>query len=211
MIIKKMPNKKSPDMSIAISEKVVVNKPITNGKVVSFLGTNTTILDISKVTANMLHLGATNNIKCDSFYVDSEGNLTKKAICEGQVITEFEYSLDNFNFICLENNNEDYYIEEKSNVSTRAPRVKVNSDSIELCEIKLGYFRKYYKDNTANLIVGVRTYYDKNSGVKKDNDKDGNIDYRSMLTCSPENKIVAIEHIKNIAKQDKAITFEWFV
>jgi len=223
MIIKKqMPIKKNPDMTIAVTsnkttsittnviEKVV--KP-TNEKIMSFVGTDNSFSDMSKVRANMLKMGDSNQIECVSFYIDSNGDLIKNGICEGTVITEFEYSKENFNFICLSNNadSETEYYTENTNTITRAPRQKTSDSDIEICEIKLGYWRKLFKDNTNNLIIGTRTYYDKNNGAKKDTDKDGNIDYRTIISCKPENQLLAIEHIKNIAKADKAIYIDWFI
>ena len=93
---------------------------------------------------------------------------------------------------------------------TRAARIKVDGDMIELCEIKLGYWRKYYDKNESikDLFIGKRTYYDKATGLKKLKDN-GNTDFRTMIMCVPDKQDLAIAKIKEIAKQDNKIHIDW--
>lgn len=221
MIIKKAPTKdktdmKHPDMSgVSISTKVVatVNKPITNGKkeIISFIGIDSNFPDIEKIDIGSLRMGVNKNILVSSFYIDSNGDLIKKGICEGTVITEFEYSLDNFNTICgtYDNNNDDEYYTEEKSVISRAPKAKITDDMVELCEVSLGTWRNYIQklDNNSTFI-GKRIYYDKSTNLRKDKDN-GNTIYATIIICKTDIKDNAILELKQMLKENNLSVNEW--
>lgn len=105
---------------------------------------------------------------------------------------------------------------ERSNTGERKQRVKksevLNADNVVICEISLGHYRnKVAKvEGISELLTGVRKYYDKTTGDELENDKGGNVKYRTAIICAKDNKEAAIAKMKELANELN-ITVDWEV
>lgn len=101
--------------------------------------------------------------------------------------------------------------------ATRKPRIKqilnTTGENINLCEISLGNWRnKVSKENDIlSLVMGKRTYYDKTTGEELENDKSGNVEYKTIIMCSTAKRDEAINTLKAIFAHNEKIAVEWFI
>ena len=200
--IKKQVPKKTATIEVAISSKTIATT-IAPTKV------DTTLFNGRKVQKSDLVMNEAGDIFASSYYVDSSGDLIKKANINGCscVITEFcDISLarmaENAMYIASDDN--------KPTSVSRAPRVKVNDDMIEICEISLGHWRNTISKvaDIEKYVIGKRVYYDKSTGQRKDKDN-GNTDFRTIIMCDNSNIEVAKNMLKNIFKVNSKIAVEW--
>ena len=119
-------------------------------------------------------------------YINPEYNETSPLFLENKA----------FDFVIDENN--DIEINDKPVI--RRPRTVIpDTNIIQLCEINLGYWRKYY-DKKFDILFGKRV---------ETPAADGKIIYTTIISCTPENKDKAIKILKDIANGTKII-FDWF-
>lgn len=143
-------------------------------------------------------------------YVDSHGDIIRKNILDGCHIVEIGLSdasfeqnekLAMFNVDTLNISNEN---------ATRKTKAIVNDNMTELCEVSLGYWRNLISkiDGIEKLVIGVRTYYDKTTGLRKE--KDGlNTNYATMIMTDNSNIEAATNMLKDIFKKNPKIVATW--
>lgn len=190
MIAKKVPLKKSPVISKEIIEQVAS-------------------IETPKIIPNMF-MGASNQIPVSNTYVASDGDIVKIGMFNNTRVVEIEMcsaSLEQIEQLSMYATDD-----EKTSTITRRPKVKVNDNMIELCEISLGHYRNCISRITdiEKTIIGKRTYYDKSTGLRKEKDT-GNTIFKTILMCDSANEAIALNMLKNIFKQYSKISVEWFV
>lgn len=184
---KKMPPKKAATIDINIAEKNIKQAiAIPTGK---FLGVN-------------------NDIICSHSYVDSHGDIVKFGILEnGTRIVEFDLCE---NSIEQSENAAMYNTNEENSSSVRKPRIKIEGNTTELAEISLGNWRNTISkiEGIDNLIIGIRTYYDKTTLLRKDKDN-GNTTFKTILACNTDNIEAATKLLNDIFKKYSKVAVEW--
>ena len=157
-------------------------------------------------------LGADNQIICSTFFVDSVGDLVKIGKQNGVTVVEIDLGAESLakldTVIVAETTN----VNKPTIVRKRIPAS--NEPMKQICEVKLGFYRSRIDKipNVLSMLKPVRTYYDKTTGAQVENDKAGNIDYRTMIMATDENAEAVAKLIKKLVADEKRATeVKWFV
>lgn len=146
-------------------------------------------------------------IPATSYYVASDGDIVMTAkIGKTTIVTCINNS-------ALEDMSEKTDTRTATSTAERQQRKKtvtISGDSIEICEISLGHYRNKVAKVAGidEILTGVRRYYDKTTGEQLENDKNGNVNYRTAIICSVANKELAIAKMKEIAENSN-IKIDW--
>jgi len=181
-----MPPKKAATIDINIAEKNIKQAiAIPTGK---FLGVN-------------------NDIICSHSYIDHSGDIVKFGMLDGIKIVEIELC---DNSIEQSENAAMYNTNEENSSSVRKSRIKIEGNTTELAEISLGNWRNTISkiEGIDNLIIGIRTYYDKTTLLRKDKDN-GNTTFKTILACNSENVEAATKLLNDIFKKYSKVSVEW--
>lgn len=147
-----------------------------------------------------------NTIRATTWYKADDGDIVLIANTGGRTIVTV------INESMLEDRSDDV-----PHITQRQPRIKQLLDTktgntIELCEISLGHFRNKLSkvDNILTIIAGVRKYYDKTTGEELENDKSGNVEYKTRIICDASKREQAIEILNKFFKANEKVIAEWF-
>lgn len=184
--------------NVSISETIVATVAKTIDKKELFNGRPIEKSDLLMTSEGAQAIYATN------WYVSSDGDIIKTAYIDGVkcVIIELcDASLSHLEQVC------DMNIISSSDEISNVTRVRTQkiSNKISLCKINYGYSRKLFINKTFNNtdVNSIIVYEAQNKKIP------GKVIYEGVLTCAPENEVIARDLIKKILNTDKKAYVEW--
>ena len=179
------------------------------GKVISAIEANvTTAAKKSTNDDKVYYVDVANTIPATIHYVADDGDIIAIANVDGRTIVTVinESMLDDMSDTPVQT------------AAVRQPRIKQlldtkDGNNVQLCEISLGHWRNKLSKvpNILGYIAGIRKYYDKTTGEELENDKNGNVEYKTLIICDSSKQEKAIEILNTFFAENEKVAVEWFI